>query len=86
MIPTGPKKIMEKYNTAISLDMEKGKYNYNLIGLKRVNPKERESKNYGYLFEFTKNENAINDNFNRADNEKNIFSITQYENNNGNIK
>ncbi|MDR1316510.1 MAG: hypothetical protein LBK13_06510 [Spirochaetales bacterium] len=81
IIPTGPEEIMEKYNLALGLDIEKGKYNYNLIGLKRIHEKERQSKNYGYLFEFTKNENAVNDNFNKADDEKYIFSILEYEGN-----
>jgi hypothetical protein len=39
---------------------------------------ERESKNYGYLFEFIKDENAINDNFNKCDNDKYTFDIMQY--------
>lgn len=78
LIPTGPEEIMEKYNSAIGLDIEKGKYNYNLIGLKLINEYERESKNFGYLFEFTKNENAKNDNFDKADDEKYEFDILNY--------
>ena len=78
MIPTGVTGKLEKYNSALGLNIEKGKYSYNLVGLKRLEEKERESKNYGYLFEFTKNENAINDNFNKADNDKYVFSINQY--------
>ena len=81
-IPTGPKLIIENYNYALGLDIEKGKYNYNLIGLKRINEIERESKNHAFLFEFTKNENAINNNFN-MDNEKyeyDIYTVEQSQN------
>jgi hypothetical protein len=78
MTPTGPEEIMEKYNSAIGFDIEKGKYNYNLIGLKRIEEKERQSKNYGYLLEFTRNENAVNDNFNKADDDKYEFDIFNY--------
>ena len=78
MIPTGSTGVLEKYNSALGLNIESGKYNYNLVGLKRLEEKERESKNYAYLFEFTKNENAINDNFNKADNDKYVFSIDKY--------
>jgi hypothetical protein len=58
--------------------MEAGKYNFNLIGLEKINKEERQSKNYGYLFEFTKDDNAINDNFNKCDNDKYTFDILQY--------
>jgi hypothetical protein len=51
---------------------------FNLIGLEKINKGERQSKNYGYLFEFTKDENAKNDNFNKCDNDKYIFDIIQY--------
>jgi hypothetical protein len=74
MRPIGPEKIME----AIGLDIESGKYNYNLVGLKKINENERQSKNYGYLFEFTRNENAVNDNFNKADDDKYEFDILNY--------
>ena len=78
MVPTGTESINEKYNSAIGLDIEKGKYNFNLIGLKKIKETERQSKNYGYLFEFTKNENAVNDNFNKADDDKHEFDILNY--------
>jgi len=73
VIPTGPESIMETYYQALGLDIEQGKYNFNLIGLKKTKATERESKNYGFLFEFYRKENAINDNFIKGDNEKNIY-------------
>ena len=69
----------EKYNYALGLDMKMGKYNYNLFGLKRIKEKLRQSKNYAFLFEYTSNENAINDNFNK-DNEKYEYDIYKVEN------
>lgn len=72
-IPTGPELIMETYHRSIGLDIEQGKYNFNLIGLKKIKEEERKSKNYGFLFEFYRKENAINDNFIKGDNEKDIF-------------
>ena len=85
MFETGPDKpngafTIEKYNYALGLDIEKGKYSYNIIGLKRIEEKERKSKNHAFLFEFTKNENAINKNFEK-DNEKYEYDIFKVENN-----
>jgi hypothetical protein len=77
-IPTGPEEIMEQYNYAFGIELESGKYQFNLIGLEKINKEERESKNYGYLFEFIHDKNATNDNFNRCDNDKYIFDIPQY--------
>jgi len=74
-IPTGPKEIMEWYNYAIGLNLESGEYLFDLYGLKRIEPVERESKNFGFLFAFRKTENAVNDNFNKCDNEKYNFDI-----------
>jgi hypothetical protein len=80
LVPTGPEEIMEQCNYALGIEIETGIYNFNLIGLEKIDKtKEREAKNYGYLFEFTKNENAINDNFNKCDNEKYEFSIIKYK-------
>jgi hypothetical protein len=78
LVPTGPEEIMEQYNYAFGVELESGKYYFNLIGLEKANMGERQSKNYGYLFEFTKDKNAINDNFNKCDNDKYIFDIIQY--------
>jgi hypothetical protein len=85
MFETGPDKpndpfTIENYNYALGLDIEKGKYNYNIIGLKRINEIKRESKNHAFLFEFIKNENAINNNFN-MDNEKYEYDIYTVEKN-----
>jgi hypothetical protein len=80
LVPTGPEEIMEQCNYALGIEIETGVYNFNLIGLEKINKnKEDENKNYGYLFEFTKNENAVNDNFNKCDNEKYEFSIIEYK-------
>ena len=79
LVPTGPEEIMEKCNYALGMEIETGIYNFNLIGLEKIKNKEDEYKNYGYLFEFTKNENAINDNFNKCDNEKYEFSIIKHK-------
>jgi hypothetical protein len=78
LVPTGPEEIMEQYNYAFGVELESGKYYFNLIGLEKINKGERESKNYGYLFEFTKDKDAVNDNFNKCDNDKYIFSIIEY--------
>ncbi|MDR1155002.1 MAG: hypothetical protein LBL04_09820 [Bacteroidales bacterium] len=78
-VPTGPEEIMEQYNYAFRVELESGKYYFNLIGLEKINKGERESKNYGYLFEFIKDGNAINDNFNKCDNDQYIFDIMQYK-------
>ena len=53
-------------------------YNFDLIGLERKIKLERESKNYAYAFVFRKNENAKNENFQRADNHKYQFDIESY--------
>lgn len=73
IIPTGPESIMETYHQSIGLDIEQGKYNFNLIGLKKVKQTECESKSYGFLFEFYRRENVANDNFIKGDNEENIY-------------
>ena len=77
-IPSGPNEIMEQYNFAFGFELDAGKYNFNLIGLEKEDIGERESKNFGYLLEFMKNENAKNDNFNKCDNDKNEFSIIKH--------
>jgi hypothetical protein len=84
LVPTGPKDIIEQRNYVMGVEMETGKYNFNLIGLERINKNEEHDdknnfKNYGYLFEFIKNENAINDNFNKCDNDKYEFSIIKHK-------
>lgn len=73
VIPTGPEFIMETYYKSIGLDIEQGKYNFNLIGLKKIKETQRESKNFGYLFEFYRRENPSNNNFIKGDNEKDIY-------------
>ena len=78
-IPTGPEEILENYNSAIGFDLPEGKYRFDLVGLKRINPLQRESKNYAYLFIFHQDNNAVNDNFNKGDDEVFIFDI--YEQN-----
>ena len=39
---------------------------------------ERQSKNYAYAFVFRKNNNAKNDNYEKADNDKYKFDIISY--------
>ena len=68
-----------KINSALNLDIEKGIYNYNLVGLELKEKVELGNENYGFLFEFYKNENALNDNYNKADNDKYTFSIDKYK-------
>ena len=53
-IKTGPKEIMEPYNYRLGFDIPKGKYEFDLIGLEKIEKTERESKNYGYAFVFKK--------------------------------
>ena len=74
-IPTGLEEIMEWYNYAFGLDLESGECQFDLYGLKRIEPLERESKNFGFLFTFRKAENAVNDNFNKCDDDKYTFDI-----------
>ncbi len=79
MIPTGKENIPENYNTALDLELDKGQYTLDIIGLERKHKLERESKNYAYLFRFTKTDNIINDNFAKTDNEIYTFDIVQYK-------
>ncbi len=79
VIPSGPESILEKYFPAKGFEIEKGIYEFDLIGLERKEKLERESKNFAYAFVFRKNENAKNDNFKKADNDKFSFDITSYK-------
>jgi len=74
-IPTGPEEMMEWYNYSIELDLESGEYQFDLYGLKRIEPLQRESKNYGFLFALRKVENATNNNFNKCDNDQYNFDV-----------
>ena len=74
-IKTGPKEIMEPYNYRLGFDIPKGKYEFDLIGLEKIEKTERESKNYGYTFVFKKNENAINNNLTKCDNEEDTYKF-----------
>ena len=74
-IKTGPKEIMEPYNYRLGFDIPKGKYEFDLIGLEKIEKTERESKNYGYAFVFKKNENAINNNLTKCDNEDDTYKF-----------
>ncbi|MEN7547195.1 hypothetical protein AAG747_04705 [Rapidithrix thailandica] len=78
LIPTGAEEILENYNSALELEIEKGKYALDIIGLKRKNKLERESKNFAYLFRFTK-KTIANENFIKADNDTCTFDIIQNE-------
>jgi hypothetical protein len=75
IIPTGPESILEKYYPAKGFEIKQGIYEFDLIGLQRKEKLERESKNYAYAFYFRKNNNAKNDNFVKADNDKFTFDI-----------
>ncbi|MEL0650028.1 hypothetical protein V6246_01255 [Algibacter sp. TI.3.09] len=79
LTPSGPEGILEKYNTSLGLEIEEGIYSLDIIGLKRKNELERESKNFGYLMRLTLDENIENDNFLKADNDNCTFDILQYE-------
>ena len=81
-IKTGPKEIMEPYNYRLGFDIPKGKYEFDLIGLEKIEKTERESKNYGYAFVFKKNENAVNNNLTKCDNEDDTykFNVPREEN------
>ena len=78
-IPSGPECILEKYYPARGFDLPKGTYEFDLVALERKVKLKRESKNYAYAFIFRKNDNAKNDNFEKADNDKYIFNIKSYE-------
>jgi hypothetical protein len=67
LVPTGPEEIMEQYNYALALKLKSGNYYFTLIGLKKIHEGDRQSKNYEYLFQFTRDKNAVNDNFNKCD-------------------
>jgi len=79
MIPSGAEGILENYNSALGFDIKQGKYSLTIIGLKRKALLERESKNFGYLFHLTSNEDVVNDNFVKADNDTCTFDIIQFE-------
>ncbi len=81
-IKTGPKEIIEPYNYRLGFDIPKGKYEFDLIGLEKIEKTERESKNYGYAFVFKKNENAVNNNVTKCDNEDDTykFNVPREEN------
>ena len=78
VIPTGAKEIKEWYNYAIGLDLETGEYQFDIYGLKRIDPIEWGSKNFGFLFAFKKAENVVNDNFHKCDNDKYHFDLEKY--------
>ncbi len=77
-VPTGAEGILEKYYPAKGFDLEQGIYEFDLIGLKRKVPTERESKNFAYAFVFRKNAEAKNRNIIKADNDKYQFDIVSY--------
>ena len=52
--------MIEWYNYFIGLDLESGEYQFDLYGLKRIEPLKRENKNFGFLFALRKVENATN--------------------------
>jgi len=79
VIPSGPEEILETYHSALGFDIPEGIYEMDIIGLKRKNLLERESKNFSYLFRLKSNEQMVNDNFVKADNDTRTFDITQYE-------
>ncbi len=79
MTPSGTEEILENYNTALDMKIEKGIYSLDIIGLERKNKLERESKNYAYLFRFTPKEDMVNNNFIKADNDNHTFDILQYK-------
>jgi hypothetical protein len=79
LIPTGPDSIIESYYPAKGIDLPKGIYSFDLIGLERKNKLQRDSKNYGYAFIFHNNKEAINNNFDKADNETYCFDIDNYK-------
>ncbi|WP_454880784.1 hypothetical protein [Sphingobacterium detergens] len=80
-IPSGSESIPVKCNYAIGFELPKGKYEFDIIGLKRQEETKNESKNLAYMFTFRKNDNAINENFEKGDNEKSTFDIGRYEKN-----
>ncbi len=79
MTPTGPTGVLEKYNTALDVEIEKGVYSLDIIGLEREEKLERESKNFAYLFRFNRKSDMINNNFERGDNDVHTFDILQYK-------
>lgn len=79
-IPSGPDDILEKYYPARGFNLEKGIYEFDLIGLKRKKELDRESKNFAFAFLFRKNNKAINNNFEKADNCKYNFDIISFNN------
>ena len=74
IIPSGPEGVLEKYYPVKGFEIRQGIYEFDLIGLERKERIERESKNYAYAFVFRKNENAKNDNLEKADNDNFDFS------------
>lgn len=50
-----------------------------IVGLRHNHEMQIESKNLAYLFRFTHDENAINDNFEKADNDRFTFDIIHME-------
>ncbi|SEW24223.1 hypothetical protein [Chitinophaga arvensicola] len=78
-IPSGAAGTLEKYYPAIGMDLPRGTYLFDLVGLKREQELERESKNYAYQLCFREVANAHNDNFEKCDNDKYSFDIDGYE-------
>lgn len=78
-IPSGPESILEKYYQARGFSLQRGIYEFDLVGLERREKLDRESKNYGYAFIFRENSNAENNNFEKADNDKYKFEIQNYK-------
>ena len=78
IIPSGPEEILEKYYPARGFDIKQGIYEFDLIGLERKVKLDRQSKNYAYAFVIRKNNNAKNNNYEKADNDKYKFDIISY--------
>lgn len=78
-VPTGADGHIESYFPARGFDLPKGIYEFDLVGLKRKEKLERESKNYAYALIFRSNEDAVNHNFEKADNDIHCFNIANYK-------
>lgn len=74
-IPSGYPSVLEPYTMRYGIDIPQGRYEFDLIGLEKIEKGERKSKNYGYAFVFRRNENAENQNFTICDNEENTYKF-----------
>lgn len=74
-IKTGADEVLEPYNFRLGFDIPKGKYEFDLIGLEKIEKTDRESKNYGYAFAFRKNEEAVNENITKCDNQEDTYKF-----------